>query len=302
MNPLVSIVIPTYNRAPLLARSIRSVLAQSCGDFELIVVDDASKDNTAEVVQGFDDPRIRYLCHEQNQGGAQARNTGIAAASGHYVAFQDSDDEWLLDKLALQLARAESDDQRPGVVYCGFVRWDPPNASYTPGAKVVQREGDIHLAVLRDYFISTQTVLVRRACFEAVGTFDARLPRFQDWELMIRLSQRFHFALVDEPLVLVHTTADSITRDAAAKCKARELILRTHYDTLAAHPEILADHQYAVGHLMCLQGRMAEGRAYLDQAVHTHRRHYKAHAARALARLGPQAYRQATQWRQSARG
>ena len=102
-TPKVSVIIPTYNRAHLVGRAIRSVLNQTYQDFEIIVVDDGSTDNTEEVVKSFNDPRIRYIRHEKNRGGSAACNTGIRAARGEYIAFQDSDDEWLPEKLEKQM-------------------------------------------------------------------------------------------------------------------------------------------------------------------------------------------------------
>ena len=94
----VSVIIPTYNRAHLVGRAIRSVLNQTYQDFEIIVVDDCSTDNTEEIVKGFNDHRIRYMRHDRNRGGSAARNTGIKASQGKYIAFLDSDDERLLKK------------------------------------------------------------------------------------------------------------------------------------------------------------------------------------------------------------
>src|SRR3989344_1865760 len=98
----VSVVLPTYNRAHTLERAVRSVLNQTHKDFELIVVDDGSTDNTRDIVVSFADGRIRYIKHESNKGVAEARNTGIGASRASLIAFQDSDDEWLPHKLALQ--------------------------------------------------------------------------------------------------------------------------------------------------------------------------------------------------------
>lgn len=103
-TPFVSIVIPTYNRARFLGRLVRSVLNQTYKNFEVIVADDASTDDTAEIIKTFKDDRIRYIRHESNAGAAAARNTGIKASRGEYVAFQDSDDEWLPEKLEKQMA------------------------------------------------------------------------------------------------------------------------------------------------------------------------------------------------------
>ena len=104
----------------MIARSIESVLSQTFQDFEIIVVDDGSTDNTEEVVNSFNDERIRYVRHEQNKGEAAARNTGIKLARGDYIASQDSDDEWLPEKLARQIEVFENSPPEVGVVYTGF--------------------------------------------------------------------------------------------------------------------------------------------------------------------------------------
>lgn len=117
INPTVSVVIPTYNRAALLGRSIRSVLGQSYKDFELIVIDDGSTDETSHVVADFADPRIRYLPLPHNTGAGAARNAGVRVARGKFLAFQDSDDEWLPSKLAKQISAFESGPARLGMVY-----------------------------------------------------------------------------------------------------------------------------------------------------------------------------------------
>ena len=118
-NPGISVIIPTYNRAHLISRSAKSVLAQTYPDFELIIVDDGSGDNTEEIIEALADPRIRYLRHESNRGVSAARNTGIRAARGDYIAFQDSDDEWLPQKLEKQLGLFEQDNRGDlGLVLC----------------------------------------------------------------------------------------------------------------------------------------------------------------------------------------
>lgn len=106
--PAVSVVIPTYDRAAVLPRAIDSVLGQTVEDLELLVVDDGSTDRAPDVVAGYADDRVRCLRHEQNRGASAARNSGIEAASGDYVAFLDSDDEWLAGKLETQLAVLEA--------------------------------------------------------------------------------------------------------------------------------------------------------------------------------------------------
>jgi len=121
-DPIVSVIIPTYIRAHVLAKAIQSLLNQTYQDFEIIVVDDGSIDNTEEVVKSFNDPRIRYIRHKENCGGSAARNTGIRAAYGECIAFQDSDDEWLPEKLEKQMQVFENAPAEVGVVYTGFRR------------------------------------------------------------------------------------------------------------------------------------------------------------------------------------
>lgn len=302
MPPRVSVVLPTYNRAGVLGRAVRSVLAQSAPDLELIVVDDASTDDTPRVLADFDDPRLQVLRHDVRSGGAAARNTGLAAARADWVAFQDSDDEWLLDKLARQLDVA-AQDPALGAVYCAFVRISGNRITRTPGPKVKRRAGWLHADILRDSFISTQTLLVRRAALDATGGFDAELPRFQDWELMMRLSREHPVGCVDEPLVIVHTLPDAITADAAARLRARTRIVERHAHWLTDYPRTLAEHLYAVGHLHALAGDTATARHWLHRAVATNRGFLKAWAALALTGLGTTGYAQAArlrgQWREA---
>ena len=172
-SPIVSVIIPTYNRVYLLGRAIRSVLTQTYQDFEIIVVDDGSTDNIEDVVTNFNDSRIKYIRHEKNKGGAVARNTGIKAARSKYSAFLDSDDEWLSDKLKQQIECLENSDEEVGVVYCEFYSQDdnsgfmeePPNPDlYT---------GDVYKYLLGGWCpVSTSLFLVDHQLLIKVGLFD----------------------------------------------------------------------------------------------------------------------------------
>lgn len=210
-TPFISIVIPTYNRARFLGRSVRSVLNQTYKNFEVIVADDASTDDTAEIIKTFKDDRIRYIRHESNAGAAAARNTGIKVSRGEYVAFQDSDDEWLPEKLEKQMALFEQVSTETGVVYTGFWRVRNNQKTYIPPDGIKQKEGYIHRELLKRNFVSTQTVVVKKECLEKSGLFDERLPRLQDWELFIRLSKLYEFKYVAEPLVIAYFTPESIS-------------------------------------------------------------------------------------------
>jgi glycosyltransferase involved in cell wall biosynthesis len=225
--PIVSILIPTYNRARLLSRAINSVLNQTYQEFELIVVDDGSIDNTNEVIKSFNDLRIRYIRLEQNRGSAAARNIGINAAQGEYIAFQDSDDEWQPEKLEKQMRIFENASAQVGVVYTGFYLINGDRKKYIPGPNI-KTKGDIYNELLKGNFVGTPAAVVRKRCFEKVGVFDEHLPGLEDWELFIRISEHYMFAYIDEPLLNAFSSPDSISANKDAYIEALKLILEKH--------------------------------------------------------------------------
>lgn len=297
-QPRVSVILPTYNRAHLLERAIKSVLVQTYQDLELIIVDDASTDNTTDVVKKLNDPRIQYIRHETNKGGSAARNTGIKAARGQFIAFQDSDDEWLWGKLGKQVEIFDSCDNKVGVVYTGFLRWECQSAVYIPQPQIKIREGDISSQILLGNFVSTQTLLVRREHLEKAGFFDEQLPRLQDWELVIRLAKVCHFRLIDEPLVIVYSTPGNITSNKIAGLRALEIILEKHYSMLTNHPKALAIFLYAVGHQKCIHENVKDGRAYFIKSVKVNHRNIKVYIAWLFSLWGKRIYTAFTTLRQ----
>jgi glycosyltransferase involved in cell wall biosynthesis len=198
-KPLVSVVIPAYNRAALLGRAVNSVLEQSFQDFEILIVDDGSTDNTAEVVQGFEDPRIRYIRHAKNAGEAAARNTGIHAARGQYVAFLDSDDYWLAGKLELQVRVLEADE---AMYSCSTQYYEIKGSrrkicprTIAPWPRYLLEEMDLGIGT---------TLLIRRDCYEKVGIYDETIVRSPDYEWLIRYGQMFPHHLIKNPMAVVH--------------------------------------------------------------------------------------------------
>jgi len=184
---MISIILPTYNRSALLRRSIDSILCQTWKDYELIVVDDGSTDPTREVVGCIDDKRLRYLSFPEQRGAAAARNAGIEISKGDWIAFQDSDDEWLPEKLERQVEAFRELPKEYGLVYTGFIMVSRSGQRMKRTSSIAQLadrapfskltlQGDIHFSLLRGNFITTQTVMARRECFNLVGDFDERLP------------------------------------------------------------------------------------------------------------------------------
>lgn len=271
--PPVSVVIPAHNRAGTIVAAIDSVLRQTFTDFELIIVDDGSGDGTAEAAATVDDPRCRVVRLEKNRGAAGARNAGVDEARGRWVAFQDSDDEWLPAKLALQLARL---DLRPAAVavYCGLLTVGELNAegtgrtrlSYVPDPRLDLVEGHIRPTLLRRNIMSTQTVMVRRDVFQSLGGFDETLPAMEDWEFAIRLSGKGEIAFVDDPLVHQRFSPNSLTRSRAKQLRAHALILEKSAGLYAGRPDLLARQYYILAGDSRQEGDLAAARLNLARA------------------------------------
>ena len=240
---MISVIIPTYNRAGVLERAVRSVLNQEGVELELIVVDDGSTDGTRQVLDGIGDPRIRYERLPGRSGACAARNRGIELARGDYVAFQDSDDEWLPGKLATQLRQLEQSGA--DVVFCALERYNAqgerllvsPGDDVEPGPVSYER-------LLMGNLCSTQTILGRRACFETVR-FDPRMPRLQDWDMMLRMTQRYDVRYFRDVLVRLYEQSDSISAHPERLLTAMRLISERNSETIRRHDRLAA--QMAAG-------------------------------------------------------
>ena len=199
--PEVSIVLPFYNRAATLDRCVTSVRLQTFGDWELIAVDDGSTDGSAKIVEALEDSRIHLLPHLENRGAAAARNTGLRAATGRYLALIDSDDEWLPHKLSAQLAALRESDARLCSSAFRFIRtektflWPKPFQTQS-WEKALHRECTFGFG---------STLMVEREIALAVGEFDSELPRHEDWDWVLRAFEAGEkLAFVSEPLANVY--------------------------------------------------------------------------------------------------
>ena len=265
----VSIIIPTYNRAYLVGRAINSILNQTFQDFEIIVVDDGSTDNTEDVVKRLGNGSINYIKHKENKGRSAARNSGIKAAKGEFIAFQDSDDEWLPEKLEKQIEAFKNVLPEIGGVYTGFWRIESNKKSYVPSNKFAKKEGDIYGALLKENFIGIPVTLIKKECFKKVGLFDEKLPALEDWELWIRISKYYQFKYVAEPLTISYCQADSISIDSNSLIEAYKLILKSHFDEMKKNKKDLGEHYCNIGNLLCSNREIKQGRRYFMKAVRT---------------------------------
>ncbi len=266
-KPAVSIIIPTYNRSQLIARAVKSVLNQTFQNFELIIVNDASTDNTEEIINSFNDKRIKYVRHEKNKGEAAARNTGIKTAVSEYIAYQDSDDEWLPGKLAKQMELLDKAPPQVGVIYTGFWKTWKNNRTYIPFSWVRKKDGDIHKELLKGNFIGSPVVIVKKECFDEMGLFDERLRNLVDWEMWLRISKRYHFRCVDEPLVIAHYDSDNVSDRPGSLIEAMELVLEKNRDEFKTDKRLLARYRIKIGSLLVADGKIRRGHRYIISAL-----------------------------------
>jgi glycosyltransferase involved in cell wall biosynthesis len=199
-RPSVSVILPTYNRAALIGEAIQSVLAQTYRDFELVVADDGSTDDTELVIGAYADPRIVYIPSEVNRGIAAARNLALTHARGRYIAFLDSDDVWRPELLMTQIDFLEEHPEI-GAVYASAQGMDT-----TRGPRP-QREGvpprfpdDFYVSILYGNCVNITTLVVRKTCIDCAGHFDESLVARVDWDLSVRLAACCDFHFIDEVL------------------------------------------------------------------------------------------------------
>lgn len=294
-TPTVSVIIPTYNRAHLIGRAIQSVLNQTYQDFEIIIVDDASIDNTEEVVKSFSNKRIRYIRLKENSGGSAApRNTAIKIARGEYIAFQDSDDEWLPEKLEKQIRVFEKVSPEVGIVYTDMWTVDKNGKKkYWHSPRRMPEDGIIYREVLgyRLMNIGISSAMIRGSCFDKVGLFDERMPRHQDLEFFIRLSKYYLFYHINEPLIKYFDIGERLSSNNKALITATELILEKHFEDIKKDRKLLSKHYYDIGNTLFQQGEMDHGRSYILQAIKTYPCNFKALVAAFISLFGPRIYK-----------
>lgn len=239
----VSIVIPTCNRPLLLKRAICSVLAQTYQDFEIIVVDDGMKEHAKNVVATFGDARIRYLKNETSLGGGGARNRGIKDAHAPFIAFLDDDDEWLPEKLAVQMEQFANTNAQVGFCFTGA------RIETDEGAEVTRTKEGVNdlrkVALLRFKGFLTTTLVVKRAVFDDVGLFDESLPSHQEAELILRITRKYKGLGINRPLVVMNMHShEHIGGDLSRRIRGKELVLTKHTALYAKYPRMLAKQYF----------------------------------------------------------
>jgi len=239
MNPAVSVILPVHNRADVLSRAISSVIEQRLTEWELIVVDDGSTDRSVEVAESFGDERVRVLRLEINRGGNAARNEGIRAAKAPLIAFLDSDDSYLPEKLKRVVHHF---GQRPqlDLLVDSFVKVQPSNARVVRKNPVIEDREIFRRALFtRRLWKATPAISLRREVAIRAGLFDETLRRLQDFDFLIRASQFANCASTDEVLWVKYWDAGAIS--------AQDTFIPANIELVRRHPEYLERTEYRPG-------------------------------------------------------
>jgi glycosyltransferase involved in cell wall biosynthesis len=264
MEPSVSVIIPTYNRAALLKRAIHSVVGQSWKDWELLVVDDASTDATESVVRSFGDERIQYIRHDTNGGASAARNSGIARARGRFICFLDSDDEYLPTKLEEQVALLERcRSMRIGAVECardleqdGVIRTVPPSL------RGVRAED---LFFLREG-LQIASLLIDRRYLDGLH-FDVSLPAWEDFDFLISLLRRCDLAFSDRSLIITHRHPGPRLSKSDAMAVGLQRLMDKHRKELQRRPRVRGLWHFRLGLVLLSGGDPGRGRQEILRAL-----------------------------------
>jgi len=212
---LVSVIMPAYNAAPFIQDAVESLLAQTYRSWELWVIDDGSTDRTLEIIEAFEDPRI-FVKSQSNQGVSAARNLGLEAARGEWVAFLDADDLWLPHKLEAQLKKA---DGRQVLVYGDYLTLSGEKTTHQDQLGLCPdfpREGYLYDSLIQHDYIGTLSVLAPKEAVDQIGGFDPGLHAPADWDYWIRLSVGREWVYVDEPVAIYRDHSKGISKDFGA--------------------------------------------------------------------------------------
>jgi glycosyltransferase involved in cell wall biosynthesis len=263
-RPLVSIIIPTYNRSKILPRAVNSALNQSYKNLEVIIVDDASADNTSETVAGIKDARVRYVRHVNNMGLSAARNSGIKIARGKYINFLDDDDEIHRLKLEKQLNMFAQQAETVGIIYCGwqYVYKNKITAKHFP-----KHRGNTLRQLLAHCIMTPIVPLIKISCFEKAGLFDKNMKSYEDWDMWIRIARYFNFDFVPEVLATGHTHERQMSSRLRDQITAREKMLDKYRDDLLKNAFARSSHLGRLGVLYCLNNAERKGVRYIINAI-----------------------------------
>lgn len=275
-EPTFTVIIPTYNRQDIVTRAIRSVLNQTFTNFELLVVDDNSPDNTRQVVESIPDSRIRYIKRKENGGPGATRNTAIRNAQGKYIALLDDDDEYLPEFLQKTYNVIKETDDKVGFTWCGlkWYREDEDGKETLLKTEIWQPEykdrEHAYRSFLRSRRIGTNCGLTfKKHIFEKVGYFDETFEGgAEDTDFMIRLVKKFDFAIVPDFLIKINLHQGPNLRSyTESKAEDYQKIFSKHEESISRDQNLWVHYQYKMGWLFYYGGNKEKGRKYITRAL-----------------------------------
>ncbi len=299
----VSVIIPSYNSAQFLNRTLSSVLDQTEQDFEILIIDDASDDNTAQLLDMWSarDARIRTFQLEENSGGAaKPKNVGLAHARGEFIAVLDSDDEWMPTKLEKQLALFAAG---PDLGFVGCNTLIVETNGMEKKTRLVQMLDVLSRILQSDYMGPGSSTMYRKEVFDEVGGFDEVLRSGQDWDMRIRLAQTHPFAFVDgSPLVRYHQHGGNISKmDVDRRDLDLQYIERKHQELYLARPKIYSRKLRFDGTRYMLAGAGARARSAFLRSLRYDPFNGLTYVYLVLSLLGTRVYRTLTQLKRAHR-
>jgi len=296
--PEVSIVIPTYNRANFLEKAVQSVLNQTFKDFELIIVDDGSVDNTKEVIKQYveKDPRVKYFYQKNSGGTSVPRNVGIENSKGSYLAFLDSDDQWLPEKLEKQvLFFKNTKDKQLGFLDCGALVINASDESIIAKYKLpYSYRGNIFEKILKNNFILTPSgIFIKRIVLETIGKFDEDFKMLTDWDLYLRISKNYNFDFINESLFKYYVHKENITKTLDRKEIIKDVInlFEKHKNDYSQYfPNLYIENLRYFANLYCKSGQGRLGRELFIKTIKLNWRDYKSYFYFLLSLSGSKFY------------
>lgn len=290
-QPVFSVIIPTRDRCRYLRQAIDSVLAQSFGRFELIVVDDASTDTTPALLNAIDDCRVVSVRHERPGGASAARNSGIRRARGVYLAFLDDDDWWHTNKLGEQWHAFEQSRGQLGLLYsdcelvCGRTGQFIKTSHGAARGRILERT--LHSCVLK-----SPTPVIPRRCLDVVGVFDERFPSCQDREMWVRMAERFEFDYLPKITAVHRVHSGQMTTNRQVKVMGKQLLYEKFRALFARYPETHCKQLWTLSNLHIASGDARRGRGFLRDLCETGGgKSYRPWLQYFLALLAPRRYR-----------
>lgn len=269
MNDLVSIIVPTFNRSSSIRIALESILKQGYAQWEAVVVDDGSTDDTAQVVQEYtrNDSRIRLKRQVERKGAQAARNAGICAALGEWIAFLDSDDQWLPESLEVRLRLAKQKGLHVVHSECHVLR---PDKTEPQRFGVPPMQGRVYRELLRGPGPLFPSLVVSKEAMARIGYLDERIDSFQEWDTAIRLAKHYDFAFCPEPTFIYDCRQeDTISRNLLCTAIGYEQVFRKHRWAVLKHlgPKALGFHSQTVAAYFRLAGDGRKATRYLLLAI-----------------------------------